>query len=641
MIDSATCQQIFPFCFALDAASLRITFVGRSLRNRIPGKEQLLFPDCFKPIRPSKAITLDSIKHSVAHPLVLSVIGTDLLLSGAFYALSGQYLFLGSPKLDSVNELLPLELKIDDFAPQDLVITHLLQLQKMETAAIESIEAAKRLTEQQLIYRSIVDESHDIIVAIDKYGRVSHANPKARAVLGEEIVGTRGSRLLTRDSRKIWKRAASNLVGDAGSHWVELDLVGDAGTSLQVEGHLVLNLEIGHGAVITAILRDVTRRKQTEAELRISNERLQQARRMESLGRFARGIAHDFNNLLGVISGVAELLQEDIEPQDPRQSDIEMILSTVKKGAALARQVFQFSQQQTPAKGRVDMVAHTRGMAAMLKRTVGSSIDLDISILTDSAWAEIPPVQYEQMFMNLVVNAVHAMADGGSLLIEIDRDESRGEVSFKVEDSGEGIESDVLRRIFEPFYSTRSPGLGSGLGLSVVYGIVKGAGGEVHVNSEVGAGATFRITLPESSSEPGEDEASRVTAGWRQVVQPGARVVLLEDQPDLRSLTIRALRQMGLEAQAFASLADARSGFDTYPGSPDLFITDVALTDGNGLDLAEELADEGKVNKVIIITGNADFDRVGALTASRGWRLLIKPFELRELNELVVAAINR
>jgi len=220
-------------------------------------------------------------------------------------------------------------------------------------------------------------------------------------------------------------------------------------------------------------------------------------------------------------------------------------------------------------------------------------------------------------------------------------DESRDKVFFKVEDSGEGIEPDVLRRIFEPFYSTRSPGLGSGLGLSVVYGIVKGAGGGVHVDSKVGAGAKFRVTLPASKSGPDEDEISSVASGWRQVVQPGARVVLLEDQPDLRSLTIRALRQMGLEAQAFGSLADARRGFDAYQGAPDLFITDVTLTDGNGLDLAEELANQGKLKKVIIITGNADFDRVGSLTSEHGWELLIKPFQLRELNDLVAKAIGR
>jgi two-component system, cell cycle sensor histidine kinase and response regulator CckA len=592
-------------------------------------------------VRPKRPITIDSIEHCTGRPIVLSVSGTELLLSGAFYHLSGHYLFLGSPKVDSVNDLAPLELRIDDFAPQDLVITHLLQLQKMEVSATESVEAANRLTEQQLIYRSIVEQSHDIIVAVDKHGRVSHANPRARATLGEEIVGKRGSRLLTLDSRKIWKRAAANLVGDAGSHWVELDLADYTGTSLQVEGHLVLNLEVGHGEVITAILRDVTQRKQTEAELRISNEKLQQARQMEALGRFAGGIAHDFNNLLGVISGAAELLQGDMEPEDSRQSDIEMILSTVTKGAELSRQVFQFSQQQTPTKGQSDLATHTRSMKPILQRTVGASIDLSISILTDPALVEIPPVQYEQMLMNLVVNAAHAMPDGGRLLIEIGRDEIRNEVFFKVEDSGEGIKPDVLRRIFEPFYSTRSPGLGSGLGLSVVYGIVKGAGGEVHVESQEGTGTTFRITLPASTSDPVSKESTGAAAAWQQVAQIGARVVLLEDQPDLRNLIIRALQKMGVQALAFSSLADAREGFRAYQGVPNLFITDVTLTDGNGLDLAEELADQGKLNKVIIITGNADFDRVGSLTSEHGWELLIKPFQLRELNELVVKAIGQ
>lgn len=586
-------------------------------------------------------MTEQTVKLSLSHPIVLQVVGSDLLLSGAFYEIEGTYLFLGSPKLDSVYELMPLKLTIDDFAPHDLVITHLLQLQKMEVSANESMEAARRLTEQQLIYRSIVEQSHDIIVAVNERGRVLHANPKALEIFGIEVAGQRGSRLLSRESRKVWRRAAAHLVGDSESNWVELDLIGKKGASMQVEGHLVRNLELGRGSGVTGILRDVTRRKQTEAELRVSNEKLQQARRMESLGRFAGGIAHDFNNLLGVISGVAELLQEDLGSEDARQADVDTILTTVKKGAALARQVFQFSQQQAPAKGRSDVVSHTRSMTPILHRTVGDKIDLSISILTDSAPIEIPAVQYEQMLMNLVVNAVHAMPDGGSLLIEVGRDEDREEVFIKVEDTGEGMEPDVVRRIFEPFFSTRSPGLGSGLGLSVVYGIVKGAGGEVQVVSKVAVGTNFKLTLPQSKGGAAASESVNPPGGWRRVDREGVRVVLLEDQPELRSLTMRALRHMGLEAQSFGSLAEARKGFEAYEGVPDLFITDVALTDGNGLDLAEELAERGRLRKVIIITGNADFERVGRLTTMYGWKLLAKPYDLRELNEFVVEAVDQ
>ena len=639
MIDSEACQKIFPFSFGLDK-SLKLSFIGRSLEARIGVGLGVAVADCLQSIRPATPITTETISGLVGHPLVLQVVNTDLLLSGAFYNLEGSYFFIGSPKLESVSELLPLKLTIGDFAPHDLVINHLLQLQKMEVSAAETIEAAERLTEQQLIYRSIVDQSHDIIVAVNERGRVSHANPKALSALGQGIINQRGSRLLSRSSRAIWRRAAESIRGEAGSHWIELDLVGRSGTTLQVEGHLVRSMDVGSGTGLTGILRDVTQRKKTEAELRISNEKLQQARRLESLGRFAGGIAHDFNNLLGVISGVAELLQEDTDQEDPRQEDIDTILMTVKKGAALARQVFQFSQQQAPAKGRADMVAHTRGMDAILRQTVGNDVDLTVSLLAESAFVEIPSVQYEQILMNLVVNAVHAMPDGGGLLVEVGRDEGRDEAFIKVEDSGEGIEPDVLRRIFEPFFSTRSPGLGSGLGLSVVYGIIKGAGGEVHVDSEPGVGTNFRITLPLSAGCSEEGQAANPSGSWKQVGRPGVRVVLLEDQPDLRSLTLRALRQMGLEVQAFANLAEARSGFTEYEGVPDLFITDVALTDGNGLDLAEELDADGRLSKVIIVTGNADFDRVDKLTSTRGWQLLTKPYELRELNESVVSAVS-
>ena len=146
--------------------------------------------------------------------------------------------------------------------------------------------------------------------------------------------------------------------------------------------------------------------------------------------------------------------------------------------------------------------------------------------------------------------------------------------------------------------------------------------------------------FPDIKAASEEGQEANPSGSWKQVGRPGVRVVLLEDQPDLRSLTLRALRQMGLEVQAFANLAEARSGFTEYEGVPDLFITDVALTDGNGLDLAEELDADGRLSKVIIVTGNADFDRVDKLTSTRGWQLLTKPYELRELNESVVSAVS-
>ena len=194
---------------------------------------------------------------------------------------------------------------------------------------------------------------------------------------------------------------------------------------------------------------------------------------------------------------------------------------------------------------------------------------------------------------------------------------------------------DGADRIFEPLYSTKPAEDGSGMGLSIVYGIVSEAGGRIEVDSKPDLGTCFTVTLPLSNEklDTGEflESESRITESLAHVSQ---RAVVVEDQLPLLRLTTRALEEIGLEVESFPSIEDARTSLQFTDNPPDIFLTDVSLPDGNGLDLAEELAQEGRLKKVIIMTGNADFARIDRLTARFDWALLMKPFRLNQLTKL-------
>ena len=227
------------------------------------------------------------------------------------------------------------------------------------------------------------------------------------------------------------------------------------------------------------------------------------------------------------------------------------------------------------------------------------------------------------------------MPKGGALEIQVERTADNQSAQLEVKDSGSGMSTDVLQHIFEPFYSTKPAGSGTGLGLSVVYGIIDDADGEILVESALKKGTRFTITLPAGARMRPEKQKEHAPPATLGVISGAKRAIVLEDVPELRRLTTRALKRMGLTVTSFDSIEATKKGFATFDGIPDIFVTDVSLPDGNGLDLAEHLAQEGRVGAVIVTTGNADFERIKDLIKTYGWHMLMKPFRMQHLSELI------
>ena len=280
-------------------------------------------------------------------------------------------------------------------------------------------------------------------------------------------------------------------------------------------------------------------------------------------------------------------------------------------------------------------MAQADSLRPILDRILGPNVELVIKSSADRVYVEMDAIQFEQVLLNLTVNAEYAMDDGGHLIIEIEADSSRNQAIVRVRDSGQGMEPEILDRIFEPLYSTKPSEDGSGMGLSIVYGIISEAGGRIEVESGPNLGTCFVIALPLCGEDHEIEESVSVgppQAG--QSTQAPRRAVVIEDQLALLRLTTRALKEIGLEVDSFSSVSEARSALSRCPALPDILVTDVSLPDGNGLDLAEEFAGPGQIGRVIIMTGNADFDRIDRLTSHFGWTLLMKPFRLNQLAKM-------
>jgi two-component system cell cycle sensor histidine kinase/response regulator CckA len=350
-------------------------------------------------------------------------------------------------------------------------------------------------------------------------------------------------------------------------------------------------------------------------EHRSAEQQLLQAQKMEAVGQLAGGIAHDFNNLLGVILGYAELAARELGPEHKTNRRLEAVCKAAERAAALTRQILAFSRKQ-PVDTRVCDLNHiVEDMEKMLRRLIGEQVRLAVALGDDLGRVNADTGQLEQVIMNLAVNARDAMPRGGRLVIEtsnVDLDEAYARshpearpgphVLLAVGDTGEGMEPGTLARIFEPFFTTKEPGKGTGLGLAVVFGIVKQNGGSLSVYSEPGHGSTFKIYLPRVF-----EEEMAVSAPVREAARGGPETVLVvEDEDALRGIVVETLREAGYtvfdapDPRAAAALA-ARSAQAIH-----LLLTDVVLPGQSGPETAMELRTARPGMRVLLMSGYTD-----------------------------------
>ncbi|MGQ0662779.1 MAG: ATP-binding protein [Pseudomonadota bacterium] len=415
---------------------------------------------------------------------------------------------------------------------------------------------------------------------------------------------------------------------------IEVRLAGTAGTTVQL---FATRLEpADEGGLILYVL-DIAERKRLEAQF-------VQSQKMQAVGQLAGGIAHDFNNLLTAMIGFCDLLLLRHHAGDPSFGDIMQIKQNASRAANLVRQLLAFSRQQTLQPRLLNVTDELTELSHLLRRLIGSNIELKVVHGRDLDLVKVDQGQLEQVIINLAVNARDAMPDGGRLAIRTANVRLAepapygadvlppGEyVRIEVRDTGVGIAKENLGRIFEPFFSTKEVGSGTGLGLSTVYGIVKQTGGFVFVDSAPGQGATFSIYLPRWRDEAGA-APRRGRIGERHADLTGAGTVLLvEDEDAVRLFSARALRNKGyrvVEAQSGGAALDI---LDKFGGNIDLMVTDVVMPHMDGTTLIKVVRERRPQIKVICISGYAEESFRARLDKAEGVHFLPKPFNLDEL----------
>jgi two-component system, cell cycle sensor histidine kinase and response regulator CckA len=381
---------------------------------------------------------------------------------------------------------------------------------------------------------------------------------------------------------------------------------------------------------------DISERTRTRAALHQSEEQLRQAQRMDATGRLAGGVAHDFNNLLTTIRGFSDLLLRDIPTGDRRRKDVEQIRKAAERGAVLTRQLLSFGRQQTPEPRRIQLNTVVTSMEGLIQRLIGADITLVTELRPGLGEVNMDPGQLEQVLVNLVLNARDAMLAGGTLTIETGERQisgsSRGRsvkpgryVVLAVSDTGSGMDSDTLSHMFEPFYTSRAPGSRTGLGLSIVYGIVKQSGGVVRVSSEPGLGTTVKVFFPSGDAE-GQDLPETPPS-----LRGDETVLLVEDEDGVRELVWKILTEHGHTVLEARHGRDALTLAEGYDQPIQLLLSDVVMPEMGAGELAEQLVAQRPDMKVVFISGYTSDEVVRRGISRRDAAFIQKPFTADEL----------
>jgi len=555
----------------------------------------------------------------------------------------------------------------------------------LDVTARRRAEEALRESDERL--RLIVESARDYaILATDSDGRVTDWLPGAAAVFGwsaEEILGRDGALLFTPEDRA--SGGPEKEMATAREQGVAPDIrwhLRRDGSRVFIEGHTIaLRGPRGELRGYLKIGKDVTSRWQAEQQLRESEvalrhlnetleakvdartaelrqavealhaeavdrvqveDALRQAQKMEAVGQLTGGLAHDFNNLLTGIVGSLDLLHR--RAAQGRYNDLDRYIAAARgaadRAASLTHRLLAFSRRQTLDPRPTDLNALVHGMVDLLRRTIGPHISLEVQ-RADDLWTTLcDPNQLENALLNLCINARDAMREGGRLVIgtantRLDAAAAKGldmvpgaYVALRVSDSGTGMPPEVIARAFDPFYTTKPQGQGTGLGLSMVYGFARQSGGQVRIDSVPGRGTTVTIYLPWHQGAPESGAAATAAASTPQAGANEA-VLVVDDEPTVRMLVGEVLRDLGYTAIEAADGASALRVLQSQ-ARVDLLVTDIGLPGGIG---GRQLADTARASRpalrVLFITGYAENTALGALQP--GMQVMTKPFAMDAL----------
>ncbi|HEY1239371.1 MAG TPA: PAS domain S-box protein [Bryobacteraceae bacterium] len=516
-----------------------------------------------------------------------------------------------------------------------------------ETLTNKDMPDIAHRSEQMVV--ALLESASQAIVSIDPNGRIVLANRRAEEIFGythDELIGARIEILLPESRRAAHGREREAFFQKPRNRpmGIGMDLAGRRkdGTEFPVEVSLSY-LESERGVFAIAFVSDISQRKQLE-------EQLMQAQKMEAVGRLAGGVAHDFNNMLTVISGYNRMILDELSPLDPLRGYAEEILKAADRAGALTNQLLAFSRRQIIQPRVMNVNAVVGQTEKMLRRLLGEDIQLAFDLSADAGNIRADPNQIAQAIVNLAVNARDAMPTGGRISVEtanvhLDENYVRTHIGVQpgdfvmiaMSDTGHGMDAATRQRIFEPFFTTKQQGKGTGLGLATVYGMVKQAGGDIWVYSELGKGTTFKLYFPrvqEMVADAAVGEAEGRGAG-------GETVLVVEDEHAVRDLTVRMLKQLGYLVLTAASGVEALEISKSYAGRISALVTDVVMPEMSGRQVADQLLASRPDLKVLYLSGYTENTVIHHGVLDSGVDFLPKPFSREALGRKVREILGR
>lgn len=503
---------------------------------------------------------------------------------------------------------------------------------------------------------ALLDSSPNAILATDLEGRIRYVNPKVESTFGytrDELLGEPVEILVPRSAvaSHARRREGFHTHPAARAAGIGMDLTGRRKDGSEFPAEISLApVETADGPQVLATVIDITTRKVAESQLL-------QAQKLESVGRLAGGIAHDFNNVLFAIKGYAELLAEDLAPErrssldaDEALRNVHAITVAATRAATLTAQLLAFSRQQVVHPEVLELNAAVEAVEPMLRPLIGERIRLSVRLGPETGRVRMAKGQLDQILVNLVINARDAMPDGGTITIESGNAELDAAyvsrhldvlpgpyVFLAVSDTGEGMDAETRDHAFEPFYTTKAQGKGSGLGLATIYGIMQQAGGHVWLYSEPGIGSSFKLYFPRVDAPVASPHDAPAARGDHA----GGTLLLVEDEVSVREMTTIVLRRAGYDVHAVADGTEAIRRLAELDTPVDVLITDVVMPGMSGIELAEQVLDRHPAAGVIMLSGytaeTLDLERVVA----RGGIFLTKPVPSEDLLAAVALAAGR
>ncbi|KTT68487.1 ATP-binding protein [Sphingomonas sanguinis] len=496
--------------------------------------------------------------------------------------------------------------------------------------ALEELRGLNVTLEQRIIERTaerdrMWDVSPDLLTVIDPEGTIRRINPAWRVLLGYEandLIGRSVIDFIHADDRE-GARAALRTSLEGGVPRIELRM-------RHAEGHDEWIAWVGASSEfeVFSVGRHITQQKAAEAALRATEEQLRQAQKLEAIGQLTGSVAHDFNNLLTVIRGSIDLLRRAEFPAERRQRQIDAIADAADRASKLTAQLLAFARRQPLTPEIVDVGDSITSLVDMITTLCGPGIELDVDLPEVPCRAHVDRSQLDTAIVNMAVNARDAMAGQGRLTIRVKSEAeavSERQVRIAITDTGEGIPPDRLDQIFEPFFTTKRLGAGTGLGLSQVFGFARQSGGDVHVVSEPGEGATFTLLLPQVDGLPVSEGRVAMATGHKRAER---RVLVVEDNIEVGQFAVEALQTLGCHTvtatNAAAAMEELKTGADRF----DLVFSDVMMPGQSGIDFAHEISRLYPQLRILLTSG---YSQVIADEGSHGFALLRKPYTLAEL----------